>query len=1214
MVYSQGITPAFSRGSFQCYCKTIIKRLINLLGLHNAFRSNTFRNVTLVLLMVIGSVFASQAQTTYFLTTGGAGNAQTPGNWNTGGINGGGTAAANFTTSGDVFIVSLNNAVFSGNNTTTTFGTGVTLKFELTGSATTVSNHSIIINGTIEFSTAATSQLTLGGGNASFSLGENATFITPNQNGIHGNATNQSINDNGRSVNLSVTANYVLSGANQTTTGLPATVNNLTLSGSGTKTLAQATTATGRLTVESGVTLNAANTSISVGSLTGAGNITHTSGTAGAPTITIGSDNTTPPAYAGIISNGTATSVSVVKNGTGKQIFSGANTYTGATSINAGTLRIEHNTGLGTTAGTTTVASTAALELANGITTAEPIAISGIGGGSGALLNGAGNNTLSGNITLNAASTIGSTTGTLTLSGTISGNNNKTFAGAGSIVASNTISGTGTVNKTGTGVLTFSGSNTFSDALNIQNGIFAVATVNDNSANGPLGNSTNAITLGTGTTSATFRYTGSEAGSTNKAFSIAAAGAFFENTGSATVTLSAANTLTGPLSKSGTGAVALTGLSSNTGNHLINVTAGILQLNRTGGTTLPDTTPFTVSGGTLKISQPQTTANLTLTSSGTLEIDENVAFTINNNYTGGGTLVNQGTLSLAGNSAITFPQGTTVSTLRSLNIATSGGVSLNDNLSFNDNGSLLIGSTATLTAGTRTIAFGTGGSVTVSGTLTTALSQGLTGDGALFGTLNNSSITLATESTVEYNGAEQIITGLTYSNLVVSGTSTKSFAEGASVANNFAIKGTAQLTANRSFTVNGNVTIDNGASLNGGNFNHSIGGNFSNLGSFTSGTGTITFHGSGTNTLTGTNSFYNLVVNKPGGSISASGALAVTNDLRVNSGTFNSASTYHNVIIESGATFAAPSAGTITVTGNWTNDGNFTANNSTVIFAGTTTQTIGGTQTTTFAHLTMNGSGDKVLGISTVSTGTLSLLQGKLFIGTHKLQANNSSGGSASSYVVTNGTGRLSLQLEQNSTKRFPIGLSAYNPIELTNTETTDRFNLRVSDEANSNANDPGKTISRRWFGSKDAGGTSNLVATFAVNTSDEGYNESHANETVAKIGAFSGEFWSFVWTPIISANGSTVSYTIDAVIPNINSGESFLTVGYEDAFDPDRFTVSVAPQNPALGVPNSIITVKSVNSQLVPTWVKENTSFNLTDLEHRHFGYYIRHHSLQYL
>jgi hypothetical protein len=47
---------------------------------------------------------------------------------------------------------------------------------------------------------------------------------------------------------------------------------------------------------------------------------------------------------------------------------------------------------------------------------------------------------------------------------------------------------------------------------------------------------------------------------------------------------------------------------------------------------------------------------------------------------------------------------------------------------------------------------------------------------------------------------------------------------------------------------------------------------------------------------------------------------------------------------------------TLTVNGNWTNNGNFISNAGTVKFSGTTAQVIGGSNATTFNHLTITNS------------------------------------------------------------------------------------------------------------------------------------------------------------------------------------------------------------------------------------------------------------------
>ena len=55
------------------------------------------------------------------------------------------------------------------------------------------------------------------------------------------------------------------------------------------------------------------------------------------------------------------------KLGSGTLTVSGANTYTGATTVSAGVLRVSNSTALGTAAGGVTVSNGAVLELIGGI-------------------------------------------------------------------------------------------------------------------------------------------------------------------------------------------------------------------------------------------------------------------------------------------------------------------------------------------------------------------------------------------------------------------------------------------------------------------------------------------------------------------------------------------------------------------------------------------------------------------------------------------------------------------------------------------------------------------------------------------------------------------------------------------------------------------------------------------------------------------------------
>lgn len=90
-------------------------------------------------------------------------------------------------------------------------------------------------------------------------------------------------------------------------------------------------------------------------------------------------------------------------------------------------------------------------------------------------------------------------------------------------------------------------------------------------------------------------------------------------------------------------------------------------------------------------------------------------------------------------------------------------------------------------------------------------------------------------------------------------------------------------------TVNSkNITIENGASLTMGNGVLNVNGNFRNLGSFTSGTGTVKFVGSNPRDsifgATQSHSFYNLTIQKSGGIEAVLGThIDVKNNLSINS-------------------------------------------------------------------------------------------------------------------------------------------------------------------------------------------------------------------------------------------------------------------------------------------------------------------------------------------
>src|SRR5438874_5423368 len=90
------------------------------------------------------------------------------------------------------------------------------------------------------------------------------------------------------------------------------------------------------MTVAAGAIFDLNGLSDVIGSLAGAGTVT--SGAAGAVILTVGGNNSST-AFSGIAQNGSGT-VALTKTGTGTLTLSGANTYSGATTVTAGTLLV----------------------------------------------------------------------------------------------------------------------------------------------------------------------------------------------------------------------------------------------------------------------------------------------------------------------------------------------------------------------------------------------------------------------------------------------------------------------------------------------------------------------------------------------------------------------------------------------------------------------------------------------------------------------------------------------------------------------------------------------------------------------------------------------------------------------------------------------------------------------------------------------------------
>lgn len=158
------------------------------------------------------------------------------------------------------------------------------------------------------------------------------------------------------------------------------------------------------------------------------------------------------------------------------------------------------------------------------------------------------------------------------------------------------------------------------------------------------------------------------------------------------------------------------------------------------------------------------------------------------------------------------------------------------------------------------------------------------------------------------------------------------------------------------------------------------------------GTGTFYLNVNGNNSLSIVDDYYNIrIANSSGNSTSMAANITATNDF----------------IIDNLNTTVSGSSFSITLGGDFTNNGIFTASTGTVIFNGSDAQNIGGTSATAFRNLTINNTSSSgvTLNQPVSISGTLTLTDGNLYSSSANILALSSgssltpAGGSAASFV-----------------------------------------------------------------------------------------------------------------------------------------------------------------------------------------------------------------------
>ncbi len=467
----------------------------------------------------------------------------------------------------------------------------------------------------------------------------------------------------------------------------------------------------------SNATLDLGGNGVQVASINVAGGASPTS-------QTIGSSSTTAPStltitglnsstFGGIIQDtlgaGNQTVALVVSGGTTTTTtLSGANSYSGGTSVSGGKLILANNSAAGT--GNVAVSSAGAqVQFTGGITVANNFSIVGsgdpAGAGFGALFSAAGSNTVTGTLALgDANSRVGANSGAaLVLNGQISG-----AANSGLIIKSVDSTGTVRINSTGNsyggptrliqGNLVFGAANAIdpTQPLSLGTGLGINATVDLSGLSQTIGGLANISNAGINNQNI-ITSTGGTATLTINTANLADNFVFGGN-GSATGVISGSGANALSLVKNGPGSQTLSGANTYSGSTIINA-GTLVAATASASDSATGSGNVTINGGTLA-------------SAATGWISGNVSAGSGSHTIAPGGLGTIGTLTL----------GSSVTSSLALNA--------NSTLAFDVNGSsndlLALAGTLSVVGGPATIAFNTSGTLPASITLATFATSSVT--------------------------------------------------------------------------------------------------------------------------------------------------------------------------------------------------------------------------------------------------------------------------------------------------------------------------------------------------------------------------------------------------------------------------------------------------------------------------------------------------------
>lgn len=681
--------------------------------------------------------------------------------------------------------------------------------------------------------------------------------------------------------------------------------------------------------------------------LTG-GTITLAGGTT--QTFTNGSGDTAA------ISSLIAGSGALTKAGAGNLSLSGAgNTFSGGTSISAGTLTVSGGNAL-SDSGSVSVASGATLALSGN---------EAVGNLSGAGSINLGNSTLSTNQSADTS-----------FSGTISGNGGLTVSQSVSATYALTLSGSNSYSGATTllnyGWLKLNGEASISNSSAVQVNGNSVLTLLSDQTIGSLASSaaTASIQLGSYTLSA-----GGDNSSTTVAGVISGNGALIKQ-GTGTLTLAGNNTYAGSTTVSaGTLSIAS---DANLGAGSLILAGSTLDIS--GATTIDNAITLTGNSSIGNASAVTLSSaisgayDLSKTGSGTLTLSAS------NSY--GATYVNAGTLSVSsdanlGSGAVNLAAGTT--------LALTGATTIDN--------AIILGGNATLAASAN---------ATVSGVVSGAFTLTKTGASTLtLSGANTYGATTVSAGTLSVASDGNLGSGA----LTLGAGTTLAVTSAATIDNNIALSGSATVNTGANTTLSGVISGGNNLTKTGAS-TLTLTGNNTYSGSTSVNTGTLSI-ASDSNLGTGPLNLANGTILQITGNTTLDNALALTGLVTVNAG---AAATLSGTISGTGSLIKA-GASNLTLSGSNTNSGTTTVSAGTLVVDGSTASA-----TTVASGATLAGSGTLGGDVTVQSGGILSpggagvatlTVNGNLTLAsgsTLALDINGATAGTGYDRVVVNGT------------------------------------------------------------------------------------------------------------------------------------------------------------------------------------------------------------------